>query len=212
MTDIFGLSGRNLLNLLINEEKITAEKVEAVVYTSLKFKVPELLEGLTGFFTSHHRFLLAQVLNVIDMYNSKIGELESKITEYLLPYQQYVDNLVTIPGISKDSAAVIISEFGIDMNQFSCAERLASWVGLCPGNNESAGKRRSTRISKGNAYAKKILCQCAYSACKSNHLKFKNYYQRISRNRGGKRATVAVAHLITRIIYHMMLRNEVYHE
>ncbi|EME8079899.1 TPA: IS110 family transposase, partial [Enterococcus faecium] len=212
MTDIFGLSGRNLLNLLINEEEITAEKVEKAVYTSLKFKVPELIEGLTGFFRSHHRFLLAQVLDVIDMYTSKISELEIKIADYLLPYQQYVDSLVTIPGISLDSAAVIISEFGTNMNQFSSAERLASWVGLCPGNNESAGKRRSTRISKGNSYAKKILCQCAYSACKSNHLRFRNYYQRISQNRGGKRATVAVAHLITRIIYYMLMRNEVYHE
>ena len=190
MTDIFGLSGRNLLNLLINEEEITAEKVEKAVYTSLKFKVPELIEGLTGFFRSHHRFLLAQVLDVIDMYNSKISELEIKIADYLLPYQQYVDRLVTISGISLDSVAVIISEFGTNMNQFSYVERLASWVGLCLGNNESAGKRRSTRISKGNSYAKKILCQCAYLACKSNYLRFKNYYQRISQNRGGKRATV----------------------
>lgn len=212
MTDIFGLSGRNLLNLLINEEEITAEKVEKAVYTSLKFKVPELIEGLTGFFRSHHRFLLAQVLDVIDMYTSKISELEIKIADYLLPYQQYVDRLVTIPGISIDSAAVIISEFGTNMNQFSSAERLASWVGLCPVNNESAGKRRSTRISKGNSYAKKILCQCTYLACKSNYLRFKNYYQRISQNRGGKRATVEVAHLITRIIYYMLVRNEVYHE
>lgn len=212
MTDIFGMSGRNLLNLLISEEEITEEKVEKAVYTSLKFKVPELLEGLTGFFRSHHRFLLKQVLDVIDMYNDKIKELEIKIAECLEPYREYVDNLVTIPGISEDSAAVIISEFGINMNQFSSAEKLASWVGLCPGNNESAGKRRSTRISKGNSYAKKILCQCAYSACRSNHLRFKNYYQRISQNRGGKRATIAVAHLITRIIYYMISRNEVYHE
>ncbi len=131
MTDIFGLSGRNLLNLLINEEEITAEKVEKAVYTSLKFKVPELIEGLTGFFRSHHRFLLAQVLDVIDMYTSKISELEIKIADYLLLYQQYVDRLVTISGISLDSAAVIISEFGTNMNQFSSAERLASWVGLC---------------------------------------------------------------------------------
>ena len=212
MTDIFGLSGRNLLNLLINEEKITAKRVEEVVYNSLKFKVPELIEGLTGFFRSHHRFLLKQVLDVIDIYNSKIEDLENKISEYLLPYQQYADNLLTIPGISKDSAAVIISEFGIDMNQFSSAEKLASWVGLCPGNNESAGKRHSTKISKGNSYAKKILCQCAYAASRSNYPRFKNYYQRISRNRGGKRATVAVVHLITRIIYYMISRNEVYKE
>lgn len=212
MTDIFGLSGRNLLHLLINEEEITAEKVEKAVYTSLKFKVSELIEGLTGFFRSHHRFLLAQVLDVIDMYTSKISELEIKITDYLLPYQQYVDRLVTIPGISIDSAAVIISEFGTNMNQFSSAERLASWVGLYLENNESAEKRRSTRISKGNSYAKKFLCQCAYSACRLNHLRFRNYYQRISQNRGGKRATVAVAHLITRIIYYMLMRNEVYHE
>ena len=146
------------------------------------------------------------------MYNDKIKELEIKIAECLEPYREYVNNLVTIPGISEDSAAVIISEFGINMNQFSSAEKLASWVELCPGNNESAGKRRSTRISKGNSYAKKILCQCAYSACRSNHLRFKNYYQRISQNRGGKRATIAVAHLITRIIYYMISRNEVYHE
>lgn len=110
MTDIFGLSGRNLLHLLINEEEITAEKVEKAVYSSLKFKVSELIEGLTGFFRSHHRFLLAQVLDVIDMYTSKISELEIKITDYLLPYQQYVDRLVTIPGISIDSAA----EYGIE--------------------------------------------------------------------------------------------------
>lgn len=128
MTDIFGMSGRNLLTLLINEEEITEEKVEGVVYTSLKFKVPELVEGLTGFFRSHYRFLLKQVLDVIDMYNDKIKELEIKIAECLVPYQEYVDNLVTIPGISEDSAAVIISEFGINMNKFSSAEKLASWV------------------------------------------------------------------------------------
>ena len=212
MTDIFGMSGRNLLDLLINGEEITEEKIKSVVYTSLKFKVPELVEGLTGFFRNHHRFLLKQILDVIDIYNDKIKELEIKISECLEPYQEYVDNLVTIPGISEDSAAVIISEFGINMNQFSSAEKLASWVGLCPGNNESAGKRRSTKISKGNSYAKKILCQCAYSACRSNYPRLKNYYQRISQNRGGKRATVAVAHLITRIIYYMISRNEVYHE
>jgi Transposase and inactivated derivatives len=202
MTDIFGLFGRNLLNLLIHDEQVTEEKVEAAVYTTLKFKVFELVEGLTGFFRSHHKFLLTQILDVIDMYENKIAELESRIAECLLPYQQYVDNLVTIPGISEDSAAVIISEFGVNMTQFSSPEKLASWVGLCPGNNESSGKRHSTRISKGNSYAKKILCQCAYSACKSNHLRFREYHRRISQNRGAKRATVAVAHLITRIIYY----------
>ncbi|WP_153051501.1 transposase, partial [Streptococcus suis] len=125
--------------------------VHQSVYTSLKKKVPQLMEALDGYFSDHHRFMLKQSLEIYDFYQKQIELLEERINIYLSQYEKHVEILDSIPGIDVITASVIISEVGVDMSQFPTAGHLASWAGLCPGNNESAGKKRSTKIRHGNS-------------------------------------------------------------
>lgn len=127
------------------------------VYTSLKKKVPQLQEALDGYFSDHHRFMLKLSLELHDFYQKQIEILEERINGYLSQYEKQVEILDSVPGIDVITASVIISEVGVDMSQFPTAGHLASWAGLRPGNNESAGKKRSTKIRHGNSYLKKYL-------------------------------------------------------
>ncbi|MGT2844916.1 IS110 family transposase [Streptococcus hongkongensis] len=162
--DVMGASGRNLMNLLIHEEVITPTIIKENVYTSLKKKVPQLQLALEGDFSAHHRFMLGQSLEIYDFYTQQIEILEHRIDTYLEQYERQLNILDSIPGIDRITASVFIAEVGGDMSQFPTPGHLASWAGLCPGNNESAGKKRSTKIRHGNAYLKKCLCQAVNAA------------------------------------------------
>lgn len=210
--DIFGASGRNLLEMLINGEILTEETIAANVYTSLKKKIPQLVDALNGFVRSHHRFMLEQEYDMILAYEKTIKNMEERIDQVLENYQEEVAVLDELPGIDRKAAAVIIAEIGTDMTQFPSVEHLASWAGLCPGNNESSGKRKSTHITKGNAYLKKVLCQAAFAASRSKNTKFKAHFYRIKQNRGTQKAVVATAHSLLKTIYTLLSTKQHYKE
>lgn len=204
--DIFGASGRNLIELLINGEVITEEKVKSLVYTSLKKKVPQIVEALNGFVRGHHRFLLEQSYQLILSYEKIIKNLTIQIDKTLAEYEEQLSILTEIPGVDRITASVVIAEIGIDMSQFPNVTNLASWAGICPGNNESSGKRKSTRINKGNPYLKKVLCQAAWAATRAKGSRFQVKFSRIKHNRGAQKATIAIAHDILKIIYILFSR------
>ncbi|EIO0086686.1 IS110 family transposase [Staphylococcus pseudintermedius] len=157
--DVFGKSGRNLLDMLMNGEVITLKKIQNSVYTSLKNKTQDLYDAMDGYLSKVDRFLLKQAMMIIDTYNEAIESIEEQIDEQLKIYEEELEVLDSIPGIDKIAASIIIAEIGDDVSQFPTANHLASWAGLCPGNNESSGKKKSTRIRKGNRYLKNICAK-----------------------------------------------------
>ena len=210
--DIMGASGRNLLQLLIDETPLTPRMIHQSVYTSLKRKVPQLLEALDGYFSAHHRFMLGQSLEIYDFYQKQIDCLEERINGYLNLYERPVEILDSIPGIDLITASVIIAEIEVDMSQFPTAGHLASWAGLCPGNNESAGKKRSTKIRHGNSYLKRCLCQAVFAAKKQKGSPLAERYYQIQSRRGPQKATIALAHQLLKIAYILLKENLTYQE
>lgn len=154
--DIYGKSGRGLLYALIENKPLTEALILESVYTTLRRKVPQLLEALEGFMTSHYRKMLSLHLTQIECLEKQLLEVEETINDYLVPYEEYVERLEEIPGINRRTAAVVLAEIGIDMKVFPSAGQLASWAGVSPGNNQSAGTTRSKRVGKGNSYLKKF--------------------------------------------------------
>ncbi|MGT2756919.1 IS110 family transposase [Streptococcus ovuberis] len=210
--DIMGLSGRNLLQLLVDGTPITARIVHQSVYTSLKKKVPQLLEALDGYFSDHHRFMLTQSLEFYDFYQKQIEILENRINYYLMQYEDQVELLDSIPGIDVITASVFIAEVGVEMSQFKTAGHLASWAGLCPGNNESAGKKRNTKIRHGNAYLKKCLCQAVYAARRQKGSPISQRFYQLQARRGPQKATIATAHQLLKLAYFLIANNLTYEE
>lgn len=210
--DIMGASGRNLMNLLLDGEAITSKRIAECVYTSLKKKIPQLMKAMDGHFSKHLRFMLKQSLDIYDFYNKQIEQLEEEIDHYLEKYQRELEILDSIPGISRITASVFIAEVGVDMSQFPTAGHLASWAGLCPGNNESAGKKRSTKIRKGNSYLKKTLCQAVYAARRQKDSPILQRFNQIKSRRGPQKATIAIAHQLLKLAYYLLQNNLTYHE
>ncbi|RRJ67159.1 IS110 family transposase [Paenibacillus oralis] len=212
ISDIFGTSGRALLESVINGEALEAHEVREKVKTSLKRKVPELLEALDGRMRKHHRMMLGLHLDHLSYVEKQLEKVESEIDRLLQPHLPAVELLITIPGIQKDAAAVILAELGNDMSCFGGDPQIAAWAGLSPGNNESAGKKESSRIAKGNKSLKAVLCQAAWAASKSKGTRLASFFYRIQKRRGQKKATIATAHLILRIIYRMLKDRVPYQE
>ncbi|MBC2037678.1 IS110 family transposase [Listeria booriae] len=210
--DLYGISGRNLLDALVNGEVLTPEKVEKLVYTSLKKKVPELIEALQGFVRKHHRFLLQIHLDKIDFIQEQIHTIEKAIRDTLEPHDNTVGILDEIPGINVTTASVILAEIGLDMSAFPSSKHLASWAGLAPGNHESAGKNYNARIRKGNAYLKKVLTQAALALSRGKDNRIKAFFWRIAKYKGSKKAIIATAHLLLRITYRLLKDNSRYIE
>jgi transposase len=206
-TDALGASGRAMLKALLAGERDPTRLAE-MARGLLRRKIPALQLALEGRVSAHHRFLLQELLDHLEFVEGKIGRLEEEIATRLRPFEDVVRRLCTIPGVDRVSAWGIISEIGLDMNQFPDARHLASWAGLCPGNWESAGKRRSGKTRKGSAWLRRHLCQCAWGVS----TKQKNYlsalFRRLAARRGVKRATIAVAHALLGIAYHV-LKHEV---
>ncbi len=210
-TDALGASGRAMLKAMVAGEQDT-EKLAEMSRGLLRRKIAELKQALEGRVSDHHRFLLGELMEHLEFIESKMGRLEQEIEERLRPFAETVERLRTVPGIDRISAWGIISEVGLDMAQFPDAAHLASWAGLCPGSWESAGKRKSGRTRKGNAWLRRHLCQSAWGVS----TKQKNYlsalFRRIAARRGVKRATIAVAHALLVIVYHILKRPVVYRE
>ena len=210
-TDVFGVSGLLMLHALV-EGKATAQEMAELAKKQLRKKIPELELALEGKVEEHHRFLLRVQLRRLRTVEEDLGILEQRIQEKLKPYAAQFTLLQEIPGIDETLAAAIIAELGVDMGVFENVSQLSSWAGVCPGNNESAGKRRSSRIPKGNVYLKTALVEAANSAAKAKGTYLIDKFYRLKARRGYKRAAVAVGHKILVAIYHMLSHQVCYNE
>jgi len=210
-TDVFGVSGRLMLEALV-EGKATPQEMADLAKGRLRQKIDELGPALEGKLEEHHRFLLRLQLDRLEAAEKDLAVLEQRLQEKLKPYAEQLTLLDEIPGVDWTLAAVIIAELGVDMSVFGSVSQLASWAGVCPGNNESAGKRKSSRIPKGNVYLKTALVEAANSAAKAKGTYLRDKFYRLKARRGYKRAAVAVAHKILVAIYHMFSDRVCYNE
>ena len=209
VSDINGVSAQQMIAGLI-EGKSVKELVKCA-HGRLKKKSEELQESLDEILGERHRFLLSKVQKHINYLKKEILEMDEYLFAAMTPYQEQWGILQTLPGVDKFSAAILIAEIGINMEQFGSAGQLASWAGMCPGNNESAGKRKSGHIRKGNRSVRRILCEIANSSRKTNS-QFKGKYQGLVIRRGHKRTIIALGHKILRVIFSMLKNNQPYYD
>lgn len=211
VSDINGKSARNILNALVKGENITPERLSSLVVGRLKASPSQLMEDLQGILSPLQRKMLSVVLIHIDELDKHIAELDDEIDNNMRSdYQSCIELVDSVTGIGPDSAKVILSVIGTDMSRFPSDAHLSSWAGLSPGNNESAGKRRSGRTTKGNKLLKTTMIQCAHSAVMVKSSYFCAQFQRISARRGRKRAYVAIAHSMLIAVYHMLKNGQVF--
>ena len=202
LSDPFGVSGRLMMEALIEGDK-TPQEMAQMAKGVLRRKIPQLEISLEGSFTAHHALLILLNLETVDLMNLHIAEVEQQVAQAVEPLRPQLDLLTTIPGVDETTARTVIAEIGTDMSRFVTPGRLASWAGMCPGNNESAGKRKSGRTVRGNKYLRRVLAQCAWASRKtSTHVG--RTFLRLQARIGGKKAAVAVGHKILRIVFHLL--------
>jgi transposase len=210
-TDVMGVSGRRMMRALISGEQ-DPEALSQLAKGKLRKKLPALGKALQGRFSGHHAFLLERMLAHIEDLEDDIGALSRRIEEEIAPFAPAVELLRTIPGVEGRAAEVIVAEIGTDMSRFPSAEHLASWAGLCPGQRESAGKRKSAKTRKGSEWLRKTLTECARAAARTRESYLSERYRQLARRRGDKKATIAVAHDILTACWHMLSTGETYRE
>jgi transposase len=211
ISDILGLSGRRMIEALIAGET-DPNALAALAHRRIKASPAELEAALRGRVTRHHRFLLGLHLQQIDAIDAAIDQIDPEVDALVEPFRTAVDLLTTIPGIDELSACVILAEIGHDMNRFPTAGHLISWAGLCPKNDESAGKRRSTRMRKGAPWLKTTLVQCAWAAARRKASYLQAQFHRLRARRGAKKAIGAVAASILTAAYHMLKQGTLYED
>lgn len=209
--DIMGVSGQAMLKSIINgiEDPIILANLAK---RRLKSKHDQLVQALHGLVGEHQRMLLTTQLRHIKFLDQEIAELDKEIEDRMRPFEDKVVLLDTIPGVGPRTAQEILAEIGPDMSRFPSSSHLSSWAGMCPGNNESAGKRKSGRTTKGNKFLRRALVESGRAASRSNGTYLSAQYHRIVTRRGKNRAAVAVGHTILVIAYHVLKRGEPYQE
>jgi transposase len=210
-SDILGVSGRAMLHALA-EGTTDPEILADLARGRLRGKLPALRAALTGRFRSHHAFLVGQLLAHLDYIDEAIATLSAEIESRLGPFADQLNRLDSIPGINRRTAEVIIAEVGVDMGAFPSAAHLASWAALCPGNNESAGKHKSGKTRKGNRWLRTALIEAAAGASRAKESALQARFRRVLRHRGPKKAVVALAHTLLRIVYHILADGTVYRD
>lgn len=212
VSDIFGKSATSIIDYLLeqSDNSINHEEICSRLLCSLKKKSESVIESIEGYqMTDSQKYRMRLVHAHMDYITSTIADIDSMIGLLVEPYDNAVKLLCTIPGVDRNSAITIISEIGTDMTQFSNSKRLCCWAGLTPGNNESAGKKKSVRITRAGVYLKPALVQVAHAAVKSDKSPYyKAKYERIMKRRGKKRAIIAVARMILTAAYHMLSTGE----
>ncbi len=206
---------RGLIDYILKleeDENIKEEEVRKLIQVNVKSGLNEIMVAMEGIITPIQKELMKSVIEHINDMAERIEKLNKMVDKYMEKYEKNIKKLEKIPGIGKMSAQIILAEIGQDMKQFPTAGHLASWAGICPGNNESAGKRRSGKTRKGNQVLKSTLVQCANSSKRHKDSFYYAQYQRIMVHRGKKRATVAVAHSMLISIYYMLKYDKEYNE
>jgi len=211
VSELTGRSSRSLISAFVTQG-ITDGNIDSMLFGSLQGKREELLKACDGVISKVQKRLVLAILNHIDDMTRRIQEMDELIEEEMQRYEEARKRIDDIPGIGINSAQTILAEIGLTMEQFPSAAHLASWCGLSPGNNESAGKRKSGRTCPGNKTLKTTMVQCAKSASRTKGSFFKAQYDRLVVRRGANRATVAVAHSMLIAIYHMLKNNTPFHD
>ena len=212
VSDTFGKSAQAILDKLLENPADTSFDLEPLVFRSLKKKLPELRNAIDGYITSEQAGKLKIIKAHYENLESRKAELEELILALAAPYQQELTILQTAPGISSPFTAIgIISEIGTNMEAFPSAKHLCSWAGLTPTNNESAGKKKSVRVSKAGCYIIPLFVQCTNAVVKSTkHPEMRNRYLRLKKRRGHKKAIIAIARMLLTALYHMLKNGENY--
>jgi transposase len=209
VSDLHGQSARSMVKALIAGRPLG--DVLGFASRRLKATREQLFDALGGDLSDCHRFVLAELMQHIEELESRIARFDSRLLEGLNDSRNALALLQTIPGIDLIGAAMLLVEIGEDMSVFGSADRLASWVGICPGNNESAGKRKSGRVRKGNPYVRRLLCEFAHAASRTQSV-FRSKYQALILRRGRKRTIIALAHKILRTVFALIQRGVHYRD
>jgi transposase len=210
-TNVMGVSGRAMLQAMI-EGNENPEELAELAQGKLRDKHTDLVAALQGLMGTHQRMLLESLLRHLDFLDSEIARLDDEVSTRMKPFEDQIKRLDEIHGIGKRSSEEILAEIGTDMKRFPSAAHLASWAKICPGNNESAGKRKSGRTGHGNNWLRSVLVQVAWAASRTKKTYLSALYRRMAGRKGAKRAIIAVAHAILVTIYTMLTDNTSYRD
>ena len=212
LTDTFGKTSQSILSLILSKnDTVTIEEITPLLRKNLKASPQVILDSVQGNLSKEQISKMKICLSHYDNINQHVKDLENSILPLTTNYQNEITLLLTVPGVSDISAVYILSEIGSEMSIFKSANHLCSWAGLTPQNNESAGKKKSVKISRAGVYIKPLLIQCANNAVKDKSQEyFKLRYEAIKKRRGHKRAIIAIARMLLTCIYHMLLKNETF--
>ena len=210
-TDVLGVSGRQMLEALISGTR-DPETLAELARGRLRAKLPALKRALVGNFKPHHALIVSHILAHLDYLDETIGTLSEELERRLAPFAHKAENLCTITGVAERVSQVILAELGPDMDRFASDRHAASWTAICPGNDESAGKRRSGKTRRGNPYLRAALIEAANAAARTKDTYQRAQYEQVKRRRGHKKAIAAVAHSILIAAYHILKDDVPYHD
>jgi transposase len=210
-SNVIGASGRLMLEAMVAGEDDPARLAD-LAQRRMRSKIPQLEQALYGKLTEHHRWMLKLLLDQLQTTEQFIARLDERIAERTRPHQPVLEKLDAIPGVDRRVAEVLMAEIGPDMTPFPSHAHLASWAGMCPGNNESAGKKRSGKTTKGSRWLRQAMVQAAWAASHKKDSYFQAHARNLMYRRGRKRGLVAVAHSLLTVIYHMLKEDTAYRE
>lgn len=213
ISDVFGISGQEMLDVLLSEREMEVEQIAEMAKSRLRTKIPQLIDTLTGHqMNEHHRWLIQQSIDHIVLLDRQLEELEDRILVKIAPYRKQFDLICTVPGVKDMNGASILAEIGPDMSVFPTADHLSSWAGRCPGNNRSAGKTKSGRVKKANKFLSSALSQAATGAVRKKDCIMRRKFQRWVKRMDRKKANVAIGHSLLRVIWCILTTGEPYRE
>lgn len=211
-SDIFGVSGKAMIMALLEKDELTPEEIKSLTKGRLRKKIDLLIKAMDGNITDHHKFLLKTHFHHIGSISRQIAEFDDVINQKLEPFEKEFELIQTCPGLNKITGASVIAEIGVDMSRFPNEHNLSSWAAICPGNNESAGKKKSSKTRRGNNYLKTTLVEAAWAVSRKKDTHLNTKFHNIARRRGRKRAAIAVGHKILRIVYHILSEKKPFKE
>ena len=210
LSDLFGVNGRRILDGLVAGR--APDDILASLSGHVRGRLTALGDALSAPLRPHVRFVLNDQLNAFENAEARSAAYAAFVEQQLAPYQSQLDLLMTLPGIDHSAACAILIELGPDVQVFPSSRHCAAWAGLCPGNNQSAGKRRHGNTRKGNPFLRTLLIECAHGAARTHHCQFQGYHKALTVRRGYKRATVATAHKLLRTLYRMLATGTPYRD